>query len=166
MLLEIDLKIIANRLNILKKFHYLLLRKVSAPHLQYYWFRKELIIKLQLKINLPITFVMIYPINFKIGQIYLRILQICIIIIAYIFFLKLLKESRKILEQSGFFISNYTWQLDNSFFWKNLDYKLICKVLLKIKKVATFNIKQQECFERVILAVNSIKEETRPYFFI
>ena len=43
--------------------------------------------QLQFEINLPTTLVMIYQIKFKIGQIYLKILQILIMIIAYTFFL-------------------------------------------------------------------------------
>lgn len=32
--------------------------------------------------------------------------------------------------------------------------------------MAILNLDQQQCFERVISAVDSIREETRPYFFI
>ena len=42
--------------------------------------------QLQFEISLLTIFVMIYPINFKIGQTYLKILQIRIMIMAYIFF--------------------------------------------------------------------------------
>lgn len=40
------------------------------------------------------------------------------------------------------------------------------KALLVAKKAVTFNIKQQKCFERVISVVDSVREETWPYFFI
>ena len=40
------------------------------------------------------------------------------------------------------------------------------EVLLKAEKAATFNIEQRECFERVISTVDSVREGTRPYFFI
>ena len=40
------------------------------------------------------------------------------------------------------------------------------KALLEAEKAATFNIEQQECFERVISAVDSVRKGTRPYFFI
>ena len=32
--------------------------------------------------------------------------------------------------------------------------------------MATLNLDQRECFESVISAVDSVREETRPYFFI
>ena len=48
---------------------------------------EKLLIQLQFRINLPTILVMIYLIQIKIGQIYLKILQIRIRIIAYTFFL-------------------------------------------------------------------------------
>ena len=40
------------------------------------------------------------------------------------------------------------------------------EALLEAEKVATLNIEQREYFERVISAVDSVREGTPPYLFI
>ena len=79
---------------------------------------------------------------------------------------ELLKESGKTLEQCGLPLPNHTWRPDNSLLRRELDYDPMYEALLEAEKAVTFNIEQRECFERVISAVDSVREGTRPYFFI
>lgn len=37
---------------------------------------------------------------------------------------------------------------------------------MKIDKLTTFNLDQQQHFKKIILAIDFIREETQPYFFI
>lgn len=84
----------------------------------------------------------------------------------YSFFFKLLKKSEKTLQQYRLFSPNHIYQADNFFFQKKLYYNLRKKTLLEVKKLITFNLDQQQYFERVISAIHFIKEETWSYFFI
>ena len=79
---------------------------------------------------------------------------------------ELLKESGKTLDQCGLPLPTHTWRADNSLFRRELNYDLWEEALLEVEKLATFNLDQQQCFEKNISAVDSVREETRPYFFI
>ena len=37
---------------------------------------------------------------------------------------------------------------------------------MEAEKLATLNLDQQQCFEKIISAIDSIREESWPYFFI
>ena len=166
MLFEVYLKRIVNGQNVLKKLHYLPLGKVCALYLQLRWFMEESLMQLQFEINLPTIFVtdlshqlrdwpnipedLTNP-NHDYG---LNLLS------------ELLRESGKTIGQCGLPLPNFTWRLDNSLLRRELDYDPMYEALLEAEKAATFNIEQRECFERVISAVDSVREGTRPYFFI
>ena len=79
---------------------------------------------------------------------------------------ELLKESGKILDQCGLPLPTHTWWADNFLLQRELNYDLWEEALLKVKKQANLNLDQPQYFGKIILAINSVKEETRPYFFI
>ena len=80
---------------------------------------------------------------------------------------ELLKESGKSLEECGLPLPTHTWRADNSLLRRELNYDPWEEALLEAEKLATLNLEQRQCYDKIISAVDfSTGEETRPYFFI
>lgn len=78
---------------------------------------------------------------------------------------ELLKELGKNLEQCGLPLPTHIWRADNSLLRRELDYDPWEEALLEAEKKATLNYDQQQCFQKIISAVDSTREETRPLSF-
>ena len=79
---------------------------------------------------------------------------------------ELLKESGKKLEECGLPSPTYIWRADNSLLRRKLNYDPWKEALLEAEKLASLNLEQQQCFEKIISAIDFVREETRPCFFI
>ena len=75
-------------------------------------------------------------------------------------------EAGQTLEECGLPLPTHIWRADNSLLRRELNYDPWEEALLEAEKLATLNLEQRQCFEKIISAVDSTREETWPYFFI